>query len=76
MVANIAKFFGLEFCWWGVRQSHKWRWNITHIDLGPISIYGIKRPHLWMPLAWAILPLRIWYHRYYCKAFFAKKKGI
>ena len=21
-------------CWWGWSEAHKWRWNVTHIDLG------------------------------------------
>lgn len=59
---TLGKKWG-RFCWWGFGQIHKWRWNVTHIDLGPISIYGIKHPWVWLPLAWLIKPLRILYHR-------------
>ena len=65
--ANTVKFAGLEFSWWGILQAHKWRWHGTHIDLGPLSIYGIKRQWLWLPLAWDIWPLRAWYHWRYCR---------
>jgi len=58
------KFLGLELCWWGWGQWYKWRWNRTHIDLGPLTLYGIQRPWLWLPLAWAIKPARLLYHAY------------
>ena len=63
IVAKPVHIFGLDFCWWGWGEWHKWRWHGMHIDLGPLSIYGIRRPHLWLPLAWAIKPMRWAYHR-------------
>jgi len=65
-LGRVRKVAGLEFCWWGPSQWYKWRWHRTHIDLGILSIYGIERPWLWMPLAWAIKPMRVWYHWRYC----------
>ncbi len=54
---KLLKLGNLELVWWGLSQSYKWRWNITHIDLGVISIYGLKSP-LWNILAFLIKPLR------------------
>ena len=72
---KLGNLFGLEFVWWGFSQFHKWRWQITHIDLGPVSIYGITHPWMWMPLAWLIKPLRMWYHWRYATPWL-KKEGI
>jgi len=55
---------GLEFCWWGWSEWYKWRWHGDHIDLGPLSVYGIKRGWLWWPVLIAIAPLRFAYNRY------------
>ena len=62
---DTHQLFGLGFTWWGWNYWFLWRWNGTHIDLGPLTIRGIKRPWLWLPLAWLIKPLRIWYHWWY-----------
>jgi hypothetical protein len=63
--ANSWKIFGIELSWWGMSQWYKWRWNGTHIDMGPLSIYGIAQPPnlLWRTLALAIKPMRYVYHR-------------
>jgi hypothetical protein len=62
----IAKQFR-NVSWWGFSQIHKWRWNQTHIDLGCISIYNLKRIWFWKIVAFIIKPLRIWYQWKYCK---------
>lgn len=62
--AKPVRIGNLCFCWYGLRQWYKWRWNVTHVDLGPLSIYGIKRPALWLPLRLAIWPLRQAYGLY------------
>ena len=59
---TFLKIGKLEFTWWGFSEIHKWRWNITHIDLGVISIYGLKSS-LWKILAFLIKPLRKKYHK-------------
>ena len=62
IIGKTFKLGNLEFTWWGLSQKYKWRWNITHIDLGVVSIYGIKSK-LWRILAWLILPLRRRYNK-------------
>ena len=52
--------------WWGWSEIHRWRWNHTHIDLGPLSVYELKRLWLWRTVAFVIKPLRMWYHWRYC----------
>lgn len=64
VVGSKKEACGLEFYWWGWSQKHKWRWHGTHIDLGPLSIYEIKRPWLWLPLVWATWPMRWYYHNF------------
>lgn len=57
-----------EFVWWGKSQFHKWRWNLTHIDMGPLSVYNIPEDSkFWKLVADIIKPLRWWYHKNYCK---------
>ena len=51
-----------DWKWWGFSQIHKWRWNGTHIDLGPVSIYNLKAIWFWNLVAFLILPLRVMYH--------------
>ena len=61
--------FGKEWgivSWWGWSEAHKWRWHGTHIDLGPLSVYELKRLWLWRLVAILIAPLRWWYHWRYC----------
>ena len=61
--------FGREWgnvSWWGWSEAHKWRWHGTHIDLGPLSVYELKRLWLWRIVAILIAPLRWWYHWRYC----------
>ena len=48
--------------WWGSSQWYKWCWNETHIDLGPISIYNLKRKWFWKIIAFIIFPMRLFYH--------------
>lgn len=55
-----------NLCWWGWSEAHKWRWHGTHIDLGPVSVYELKRLWLWRVVAILIKPLRMWYHWRYC----------
>lgn len=65
LVATPKRMAGLQFVWWGKTQWYKWRWNETHADMGMLSIYGIKRPLLWLPLKWLMKPMRLYYHKYY-----------
>lgn len=60
--ARPKRMFGLEIFWWGFGQWYKWRWHGDHVDLGPLSIYGIERPWLWSPLRIGIKPMRWAYH--------------
>ena len=55
---NVSK----DIVWWGFSQIHKWRWNETHIDLGCISVYNLKRKWFWKCVAFLIKPLRMFYH--------------
>jgi len=48
--------------WWGWSQWYKWRWNVTHIDLGPISIYELRLVWFWKIIAFMTLPMRLMYH--------------
>lgn len=50
--------------WWGWSQWYKWRWNETHIDLGMISVYDLKRMWFWRIVAFLVKPLRWYYNRY------------
>jgi hypothetical protein len=66
MIAKQRNIFGeLTFVWWGQSQWYKWRWNDTHADFGWFSIYGIKRPKLWLPVKWLMKPMRLYYHKKY-----------
>ena len=67
LVGTTIQVFGLEFTWWGAYQWYKWRWQETHIDLGFLSIYGIKQPPnlFWRGLALSIKPMRKVYHKCY-----------
>jgi len=56
----------LEFTWWGLSQWYKWRWYGTHIDLGVVSIYGLKSKW-WIILAWLVKPMRYYYHRHFVR---------
>lgn len=56
-------------CWWGWSEVHRWRWNHTHIDLGPLSANELKRLWLWRIVAILIKPLRMWYHWRYCSRY-------
>lgn len=64
IIAKTFKIGKLLFCWWGFSQWYKWRWNITRIDLGCLSINGLKSKR-WIILAWLIKPMRWYYHKYY-----------
>lgn len=55
--------------WWGWQQWYKWRWNCTHIDLGPISIYELREIWFWEIVAFMILPLRAMYHLFVLLSF-------
>ena len=55
--------------WWGFSQWYKWRWNETHIDLGPISIYKLKQLWFWKIIALIIWPMRFLYHIFYAGGF-------
>lgn len=57
---NLTK----NITWWGWSQKHKWRWQKTHIDLGMISIYSLKKMWFWNLVAFLILPLRKRYQMY------------
>lgn len=59
----IGKLKG-RFIWWGWEQWYKWRWNVTHIDLGPLSIYHTNH-WSWKILVIAVWPMRKLYHYYY-----------
>lgn len=64
-----ANFINLEIVWWGWSQSHKWRWNRSHIDMGFISIYNLPQKGIlawfWKFIAFLCKPLRKRYHRIY-----------
>lgn len=68
---NLTK----NITWWGLSQIHKWRWNETHIDLGCISIYNLKRKRFWSFVAWLIKPLRVYYHWKYCSGWQPESKS-
>lgn len=51
--------------WWGWSQWYKWRWNSTHIDLGPLSVYEIRASWFWKIVAFLIVPLRTMYHLFF-----------
>lgn len=63
--------FGLMVTYWGLSQIYKWRWNVTHFDMGIISIYNIPQKgtgkYLWLIIAFIFKPMRIYYHNKYCK---------
>lgn len=75
VVGAGRRLLGLTLVWWGWSQAHKWRWNGTHIDLGPLSIYDIERQWLWRPLAALIWPLRRWYHWRYARPWLRRTFG-
>ena len=52
----------VDVVWWGWSQAHKWRWNTTHIDLGPVSVYNLRRLWFWQLVATLVSPLRARYH--------------
>ena len=54
-----------NICWWGLSQWYKWRWNETHIDLGVLSIYNLKKLWFWKIIAFLIFPMRLFYHMIY-----------
>jgi hypothetical protein len=54
----------LDLCWWGWSEWYKWRWHGDHIDLGPLSVYRIRRRWLWWPVLIVIAPLRFAYNLY------------
>lgn len=63
------KIFGLEFVWWGQSQWYKWRWNVTHIDMGWFSIYGLPNKgigkYFWLFIAFICKPMRVMYYKYF-----------
>jgi len=61
----VSKDITENISWWGFSQWYKWRWNGTHIDLGPISIYELKKKHIWEVVAFLIWPFRLFYHSFY-----------
>ena len=60
---------GIDLCWWGLSQLYKWRWNNTHIDLGPLSIYNLPQEGpgrmFWESVAFLVKPLRWYYNKYH-----------
>jgi len=68
---RTRRLCGVEVTWWGLSQAHKWRWHGTHIDLGPVSVYGLPRSGpgawAWRAVSVAAKPLRLWYHWRYCR---------
>jgi len=69
LTSKSFKIFGLSVSYWGLSQWYKFRWNITHIDLGVISIYDLPQKgfgrFFWRCISILIKPLRVWYHRRY-----------
>ena len=57
----VSKDVTKNVCWWGFGQWYKWRWNVTHIDLGPVSVYELKCFWFWRLVSILIKPLRMYY---------------
>ena len=57
----------LDVTYWGWSQWYKWRWNVTHIDMGIISIYNLPQKGIgrlfWRFVSICIKPMRMLYHR-------------
>ena len=62
---GIRLFGSKDVLWWGRSQWYKWRWNITHIDLGIISVYNLKCYWFWRIVSILVWPMRKFYHRFY-----------
>lgn len=58
--------FGADVIWWGWRDWRKWRWNVTDIELGPFTVYRLKRTWFWSWIGALIWPMgrayHIWFH--------------
>jgi hypothetical protein len=63
----VGKRLGPDAVWWGWGQWYKWRWQGTHIDLGPVSVYNLRRLWFWKAVAFLIFPLRLYYDRFRAK---------
>jgi len=63
--AKNFKIRNLEISFWSFDTSAwRWRWNITHIDIGFISIYNLpKNSVFWKIIAFLIKPMRNFYHK-------------
>ena len=57
----VGRALTADVRWWGWSQWYKWRWNETHIDLGPVSVYNLHN-RSWPVIAFLIVPLRLLYH--------------
>jgi len=66
-LAIVGKRLGVDVVWWGWAQWYKWRWNGTHIDLGPVSVYNLRRLWFWKTVAFLIFPLRLYYDLFRAK---------
>lgn len=64
----IGKQVTTSVTWWGWSQWYKFRWHGDHIDLGPLSVYGIPAEGpgqwFWRTVSILVKPLRWAYHRY------------
>jgi hypothetical protein len=69
MLGQSKEFGKIKYVYWGKSQWYKFRWNGTHIDLGPFSFYDLPQKGIgaifWILVALIIKPLRIWHHKKY-----------
>ena len=50
------------FVWWGFGKGERWRWCKSHIDIGPLSVFGFKKSYwFWRIIAVLIKPMRLIY---------------